>query len=78
MPDNRDKSKCIFQINPNDKKRMFASIIKFQLYCRSENSNAVILTIYLLVTSADNLCKKFDPRPGPNVEPDPDLNCLIL
>ena len=32
-------------------------------------------SLYLMVLSADNLCKQFGPR---NVGPDLDLNCLTL
>ena len=28
-------------------------------------TNSIPLTLYLLVSSADNLCKQFEPRSGP-------------
>ena len=39
----------------------------------------VALTLYLLVSSADNLCKQFGPRSGPTkCRADLDSNCLTL
>ena len=43
----------------------------------------LLLTLYLQVLSADNFCKQFGPRSGPNkaqqnVRSDLDPNCLTL
>ena len=46
--------------------------------CNNEiYSPACALTLYLLVTSADKLCKQFGPRSA-FVGPDLDRNCLTL
>ena len=43
------------------------------------NKFGVCLTLYLRVSSADNVCKQFDPdQARQNVRPDLDPSCLTL
>ena len=43
-------------------------------------NSLICLNLYLLVSSADNLCKQFGPRSGPakRIGQDLDPNCLTL
>ena len=43
---------------------MFMRMYKVQMYGESSEYKQSILTIYLLVLSADNFCKQFGPRSG--------------
>ena len=57
----------------NNNSRTFVQ--KKVLYARLRQ----VLTLYLLVSSADNLCKQLDPdQARQNVGPDLDPNCLTL
>ena len=64
---------CLPMSQKKDVKRIWVNCFNIDL----PRKRVVGLTLYLLVLSADDLCKQFGPRSGPtNDRSDLDPNCL--
>ena len=69
---------CIWpQVSPLGKKMSMKFLRHIKIFENVEDFSC--LTLYLLVSSADNFCKQFGPNQAQqNVGPDLDLDCLTL